>query len=170
MTLVQTEQLTRVLQDFGLMANPKAVSVYADVLPFKNDNIKRLFENHPDGRIVLNAKEVCSLNSVRNFGFDIDSKESHEVFNTIRMMIEANTSLTSFAISSLTKGFRDVICSPFLNTQTKKIEDKDGMLSPLKGMKIGKALNLILDANIITESWIEEYKKEDIDYTKSRKK
>lgn len=167
MTLVQTEQLTRVLQDFGLMANPRAVSVYADVLPFKNDNIKRLFENHPDGRIVLNAKEVCSLNSVRNFGFDIDSKESHEVFNTIRMMVEANTSLSSFAISSLIKRFMDVICSPFLNTQTKKIEDKDGVLSPLKGMKIGKALNLILDANIITESWIEEYKKEDIDYIRN---
>lgn len=167
MALVQTEQLTRVLQDFGLMANPKAVSVYADVLPFKNDNIKRLFENHPDGRIVLNAKEVCSLNSVRNFGLDISSKESHEVFNTIRMMVEANTSLSSFAISSLIKRFMDVICSPFLNTQTKKIEDKDGVLSPLKGMKIGKALNLILDANIITESWIEEYKKEDIDYIRN---
>lgn len=166
MALVQTEQLTRVLQDFGLMANPKAVSVYADVLPFKNDNIKRLFENHPDGRIVLNAKEVCSLNSVRNFGFDIDSKESHEMFNTIRMMVEANSSLNSFAISSLTRGFMDVICSPFLNTQTKKIEDKDGALSSLKGMKIGKALNLILDANIITEPWI-EYKKEDIDYIRN---
>lgn len=166
MALVQTEQLTRVLEDFGLMANPKAVSVYADVLPFKNDNIKRLFENHPDGRIVLNTKEVCSVNSVRNFGLDITSQESDEILSTIRTLILQNTSFNGPATRALTKGFMDVICSPFLNTQTKKIEDNDGILSSLKGMKIGKALNLILDANIITESWI-EYKKEDIDYIRN---
>ena len=166
MALVQTKQLAKVLQEFGLEANPNAVSAYADVLHFKNDNIKRLFENHPDGRIVLNAKEACSVNSVRNFGLDIASQESDEIFSTIRTLILQNTSFGSKATRALTKGFMDVICSPFLNTQTKKIEDKDGILSSLKGMKIGKALNLILDSNIITESWI-DYNKQDVDYIRN---
>lgn len=168
MALVQTEQLARVLKGFDLQANPNAVSAYADVLHFKNDNIKRLFENHPDGRIVLNAKEVCSLDSVRNFGLDIISqRESDELFNKIRRLVEQNTSFTNLAIGALTKGFSNIICSPFLNTQTKKIEDRDGLLSSLKGMKIGKALNLILDSNIIAESsWI-GYKKQDIDYIRN---
>ena len=166
MALVQTKQLAKVLQDFDLQANPNAVSAYADVLHFKNDNIKRLFENHPDGRIVLNAKEACSVNSVRNFGLDISSQESDQIFSTIRTLIVLNTSLYSSAARALTKGFMDVICSPFLNTQTKKIEDNDGILSSLKGMKIGKALNLILDSNIITESWI-DYNKQDIDYIRN---
>lgn len=166
MALVQTKQLARVLQDFDLQANPNAVSAYADVLHFKNDNIKRLFENHPDGRIVLNAKEACSVNSVRNFGLDITSQESDEIFSTIRTLILQNTSFGGSAARALTKGFMDVICSPFLNTQTKKIEDNDGILSSLKGMKIGKALNLILDSNIITESWI-DCSKQDIDYIRN---
>ena len=166
MALVQTKQLAKVLQDFDLQANPNAVSAYADVLHFKNDNIKRLFENYPDGRIVLNAKEACSVNSVRNFGLDISSQESDQIFSTIRTLIVLNTSLYSSAARALTKGFMDVICSPFLNTQTKKIEDNDGILSSLKGMKIGKALNLILDSNIITESWI-DYSKQDIDYIRN---
>lgn len=166
MTLVQTQQLAKVLQDFDLQANPNAVSAYADVLHFKNDNIKRLFENHPDGRIVLNAKEVCSIESVKNFGLDITSKESDEIFSTIRGLILQNTSFGNSSARALTKGFMDVICSPFLNTQTKKIEDNDGILSSLKGMKIGKALNLILDSNIITESWI-DCSKQDIDYIRN---
>ena len=166
MALVQTKQLAKVLQDFDLQANPNAVSAYADVLHFKNDNIKRLFENHPDGRIVLNAKEACSVNSVRNFGLDITSQESDEIFSTIRTLILQNTSFGGSATRALTKGFMDVICSPFLNTQTKKIEDNDGILSSLKGMKIGKALNLILDSNIITESWI-DCSKQDIDYIRN---
>lgn len=166
MTLVQTQQLAKVLECFGLQANPNAVSAYADVLHFKNDNIKRLFENHSDGRIVLNAREVCSTDSVINFGLDISSQESNEIFSTIRKLILQNTSFGNSATSALTKGFMDIICSPFLNTQTKKIEDKDGMLSSLKGMKIGKALNLILDSNIITESWI-DYNKQDIDYIRN---
>ena len=166
MTLVQTQQLAKVLQDFDLQANPNAVSAYADVLHFKNENIKRLFENHSDGRIVLNAKEVCSTDSVINFGLDISSQESNEIFRTIRKLIVQNTSFSNSATSALTKGFMDIICSPFLNIQTKKIEDKGGMLSSLKGMKIGKALNLILDSNIITESRI-DYNKQDIDYIRN---
>ena len=166
MALVQTQQLAKVLGDFGLQANPSAVSRYADVLHFKNDNIQRLFENHPDGRIFINAKKACSLGSVKNFGLDLSSNESDEIFTTIRTLIAQNTSLNISAIVALTKGFMDVICSPFLNTQTKKIEDNSGLLSSLKGMKIGKALNLILDSNIITESWI-NYEKKDIDYIRN---
>lgn len=166
MALVQTQQLAKVLGDFGLQANPSAVSRYADVLHFKNDNIQRLFENYPDGRIVINAKKACSLGSVKNFGLDLSSNESDEIFTTIRTLIAQNTSLSISAILALTKGFMEVICSPFLNTQTKKIEDNSGLLSSLKGMKIGKALNLILDSNIITESWI-NYEKKDIDYIRN---
>lgn len=166
MALVQTEQLAQVLRNFDLQANLRAVSEYADVLHFKNGNIQRLFENYPDGRIVINAKKACSLDSVKNFGLDLSTKESEEIFSRIRTLIAQNTSLNISAIVALTKGFMDVICSPFLNTQTKKIEDNSGLLSSLKGMKIGKALNLILDSNIITESWI-SYEKKDIDYIRN---
>ena len=166
MALVQTEELTRVLRNFGLQTHPRAVSEYADVLHFKNNNIQRLFENYPDGRIVINAKKACSLDSVKNFGLDLSAKESEEIFSTIRTLIAQNTSLNISDIVALTKGFMDVICSPFLNTQTKKIEDNSGLLSSLKGMKIGKALNLILDSNIITESWV-SYEKKDIDYIRN---
>ena len=166
MTVTTTNLLTRALNNFDLQTNPNAVSGYVDSLQYKNENIKRLFENYPDGRIVLNAKELCSLDSVLNFSLDISKEETRELISDIRYKIVRNTSLSASETRVLINGFLDVLCSPYLDTKTKKIQDENGILSSIKGMKIGKVLNLILDNNIIREHWV-NLEKSDIDYIRN---
>lgn len=163
--LIKTH-LEYILSRYFLPHNSSALDIYSDVFHFKNDYIKSLFKDSEDGRIIIRSEDFASLTP--EFLAGPSSTEISNFVNNGVRQIAYNTNLDGYTVSNLISGFSSVLISEFLNKDSKKIGDANGLLNSIKGMKIGKVLNTLLDFNILTAANNNlDFSKKDIDYIRN---
>lgn len=164
--LIKTH-LEYILSRYCLSHNSSALDIYSDVFHFKNDYIKSLFKDSEDGRIIIRSEDFASLTPEFLAERPSSTEISNFVNNGIRQIAD-NTNLDGYTASYLISSFSSVLISEFLNKDSKKMGDANGLLNSIKGMKIGKVLNTLLDFNVLTAANNNlDFSKKDIDYIRN---
>lgn len=157
-TFTTHTKLSSLIEEFyGYEPDEKAMEFYSNNFKYKNEQIQELFKDSEDGRLILSTNDGLSKAETLKA-----TREAYTLINEVENMVkkfekqvkeilqgneeEEKTSYNKFA-EDLGRKVNTFLLSEF--TSSDKIVSVP-VLSGLKGMKIGRFLNNLLDMEILT--------------------
>lgn len=156
-TFTTYKKLGSLIEEFyGYEPDKKAMEFYSNNFKYKNEQIRELFKDSKDGRLILSTNDGLSkaetLKATREMYSLIGEVENmtkkfeKQVKEILQGDEEEKLSYNKFA-EDLSRKVKTFLLSEF--TSSDKIISVP-ILSGLKGMKIGRFLNNLLDMEILT--------------------
>lgn len=156
-TFTTPTKLGSLIEEFyGYEPDEGAMEFYSNNFKYKNEQIQELFKDSEDGRLILSTNDGLSkaetLKATRDYTLTCEVNNMVEKFEKqVKEILqgdegEEKTSYSKFA-EDLGRKIKTFLLSEF--TSSDKIVSVP-VLTGLKGMKIGRFLNNLLDMEILT--------------------